>query len=369
MFDIMDLDYEEVSEDDDEATYLSVEREFRKIACVSKRWSKLIDELIPERFFTPGFSPWVLSKYKNRNLEELYLHGDRASSRVIYDSLLVQFTSLVYLNLSENEMITSQCLEQMTNLRMLDLRSNPVISSECIEKLTNLTELRLEDNKLIPPSSLLNLPHLETLIISPESRAFEKFFSFAKLTNLRELHVRNYKPRNDPSFFLELVLPKLVNLRKLTLLECHSFKCGVLSSLNNLNTLAMDKYTRSNIPFSTQHQDLNLLTNLTSLHGNNFNFTDEGIKCLTNLVDLTYYSDKPNIAFTENSFKDLTSLVSLSMSDHVNLTREGVRNLTRLKSLNIRASMFDGREDREDEYKHVIQYLPNLTYFNFIKFW
>lgn len=48
---------------------LDFELEFRKIACISKAWSSIVEEFLPElNVLPPGYSPWILMKYRNRNL-------------------------------------------------------------------------------------------------------------------------------------------------------------------------------------------------------------------------------------------------------------------------------------------------------------
>lgn len=150
------------------------QNDFRKMSCVSKLWSKIIDGIILGlEFFSPNFSPWVLSKYRNRNLQELSLVPplvlmELPQDQIIYDNVLVHFTTLTSLDLSRNWYIFGECLEKLSNLTKLSLMKND-ISTNAIEKLTNLKILHIVENSMILPHSLLKLPHLEEISIDADS--------------------------------------------------------------------------------------------------------------------------------------------------------------------------------------------------------
>lgn len=329
-------------------TLLTLEGLLRKIACVSKLWSKLIDELVPElNLFPTQFSPWVLMKYRNRNLQKLSLSSFQLPSQRICDDLLVQFTSLTSLNLSRNKEITANSLEKLTNLTKLDLIGNSRILPNSLEKLSKLKNLDLFLNKKISAHSLLKLPHLESLSFCSSSLVLEQLDVLVQLTNLKTLQL-DLSFASDQTSNIESALPHFVNLHTFRLNGCRSFNCRVLSKLSNLKSLYLSSINSNSIK-----EDFKLLTNLTSISINYMeNFDDEVIKLLTNLVSLS--TDSP---ITENAFKDLYHLTHLAISDSIEITRDGFRNLTNLVSLDI-GQMESPK--RKEVYEQLAQFLPNL---------
>lgn len=205
-----------------------IERHLRKIACVSKLFSKLIEDIVPEnKLFSPNFSPWILSKYRNRNLQKLSLasspYHKTPENRIIYDNVLVQFTSLTSLNLARNGNISSECLEKLPNLTKLTLTGNTIISTNAVEKLTKLKILNLFFNSNIRPPSLLKLPLLEELSLNAESLPLNAS-TFVQLTNLKSLRLYFHHLNH---LLLVDVLPCFANLRKLEILGYPptSFNC------------------------------------------------------------------------------------------------------------------------------------------------
>lgn len=347
---------------------LLLESLYRKLSCVSKQWSSIIDNYVPRIFF-PNTTPWILLKHRNRNLQELSLSSITAlqDRERIFDHVLVQFSSLTSLSLAFNTDITSECVEHLTNLTNLNLSSNLLISSDAVEKLTKLKKLNVSYNPNISASTILKLPHLEELSFSSSSLVYNEVLRLGELTNLQILNITmSADPDLDPddddpeleTKMIEYVLSHLVNLRELSLSCYPTFQCSVLSSLSNLKTFRL--FTETDElgleEWASTNNDLKLLTNLTHFSTNVPCFSNEGLKHLTNLTDLSFRSN----TITENAFKDLTLLTSLSISPDVQVSPEGFSKLTKLEYLNIGEHLSWDRESRMEEKKLLSKYLPNL---------
>lgn len=138
------------------------ERLLRKLACVSKLWSKIIDDYVLEISLDPYLTYWTTIKHRHL-LKELMLTPNSEVD-------LTQFTNLTSLDLFFNMYISSECVEKLTNLTELNISGNPLISTESIEKLTNLKILHLNMNFMIDASSLLKLPFLEEISICAQAK-------------------------------------------------------------------------------------------------------------------------------------------------------------------------------------------------------
>lgn len=331
---------------------MAAEMEFRKFACVSKLWFKLIDELVPIYFrgtWLMSRSNWILLKFRNANVEKLDLSNSTMGG--IIDSTLRQITSLRKLDLCGNSLITSFGLESLTNLTKLDLSDNDRISCDCLEKLTNIKSLILFDNKKVKfAKSLQKLPYLESMRVTATSGILPVLKYF---TNLKKLIVESneFIEQDAVKDLLQDTITRLVNLRTLDLTRYSSFSCQDLRKLSNLTSLTV----RQNKVIT--NDDLSVLTNLRFLAIESKNISGVGVSSLTNLTQLRCMQS-PNIH--EDAFKNLTLLREVCLHRDIKITYESFRNLTNLTTIYFSAPC-DEYRSRQEELDQLKKILPNLS--------
>lgn len=228
---------------------------------------------------------------------------------------------------------SSWILSRFHDLTSLTLNGDGMSSLvDGIGKLTNLTTLVVPfDQVPLRDISLKNLTNLTKLKV-----VFGEFLSDNGISHLSKLNI--LKILKDCS--LDNGLRALTNLVSL---QVSSVSDDTLAYLPHLSKL-LD-------PYEITDYGLSKLTNLTSLRGHaNIRFTDESIRCLTNLTKLDlqendisefavmHLTKLSNLSFenaniTDECYLRLSHLTFLSILPNNNLTYHGFKNLTKLSEL------------------------------------
>lgn len=328
----------------------------RKFSCVSKLWSKLIDEFVTEYFedlIEFSRSNWLLLKFRNSKIDHLNLENryDPIVMEKIYESTLRQLTNLQSVSLALNNDISPIGLE-LTALTRLDISDNTCITPACVEKLTTLKSLYLYDNKNIKSlSTLQKLPLLEDLRITVTSSILP---ALKRLTNLKTLFVESWDEKEEKAAanVLSDAISRLVSLHTLDLRRCHSCNCNGLRSLTNLTWLSIVQNNR------VTNDDLSGLTNLTFLEIQSVNITSAGISSLTKLNELICW-ESPKIL--EDAFKNLSQLTCVWIHRGIKITQEAFRNLTKISDIFSRHASLSHKKEFA-ELKKIFPLLQRLEY-------
>jgi predicted transcriptional regulator len=211
-----------------------------------------------------------------RKMQDIIIWGIRSIddadvTRLMTDTELVQYKSLIKLNINENYSITDKGIKTLINLQHLNLTSNGHITDEGIKLLTNLRQLNLSFNRHITDKGIRPLYKLQHLNLTGNASITDEGIKL--LTGLQHLAL----PHNA-------------------------------------------RITDDGIKLLTGLQHLNLSDNLS--------ITDKGIKLLTGLqhLDLSY-----NESITDEGIKLLINLERLILSYNESITKEGVKLLTKLQ--------------------------------------
>lgn len=365
-----------------------MEKSFQKLACVSKSWSNMITELVRLNFGDYQLSNWVLSHHPNieildlSNQREDYVDEDNSTensqnvdesanttkSYVIRDESVMLLSNLKELTL--NSAITSAGIENLTSLTSLNLSSNNSITNLGMRNLTNLKSISLSNNGKISDVALMNMKCLETLDLTDygmiTNNAIENLTtlttlqlsgycmlsndSILKLTNLTDLMILGYHSHNTGykvARVNEKAIQTLVNLRKL---QVSSKSCGYegFSKLTNLTSLRLSNF-RDYECASSIDAELRCLTGLTLLAISNKEVSNVAIQNLTNLRELSVFSnDKVN----DDALKKLSLLTFLRANQ--GLSDAGIMHLRLLTFLDI--------SDSPNVSDYSLQHLSFLTH-------
>jgi hypothetical protein len=340
---------------------------FRKIACVSTSWSKMVHEVILICFRKrPAFSNWVLLHFNDSDLESL----DLSRSNPIDEDVVAQLrlTNLKELCLNLNMEISPYAIENLTSLTKLSINWNDLITDECLLNFPNLRSLSLQQNSTISGLVLERLPNLDTLDIAFQEEIGDEIKNLTNLTSLRTNYtVTDYsvsKFTNLTELFLtednvsNEVLQKLVKLRSLELRACAKINRHGFSKLTDLSTLIFDDHC------PLVDADLNCMISLTSLDIDSDVITSSGIQNLTNLTKLRIQK-APNIdddgiknlslltdlnvnsTNTDESINNLVNLIHLNLEYNVDISEESIKNLINLKSLDCEDNVDEDEERSE----------------------
>jgi hypothetical protein len=295
-----------------------MEKESRKLACVSYLWSNMIGELVRLRFKEYELTNWVLSQHLN--IEAL----DLSNNKPISNEMVMRLTNLKELNLHCNDVINHLAIEKLSNLAILNLSSSasdyaedhlyimPTIDDECLALLTSLKSLNLQYNTVISDSCLQKLTNLEGLsIIASEKITAE---GYKNLTNLTLLDVNSATEEG---------LIKLTNLTSIVLGGEYFISNDIFNDFIYLHELHLYDSPRIN------YECFANLSLLTSLEIINSTTTDEDLKYFTHVQSLCLVS----FLITNDSMKKLTKLSNLDLLHAPHVNDESIKNLLLLTQL------------------------------------
>lgn len=342
-----------------------VESLLRCCACVSYRWSSVVNEIIRDFFSTePYFSPWILARLGSFSLTSLTLPTIPYSRRSLFIQALPNLTKLTSLEVSQLISVERGILKNLTNLTSLQICHG--YHFDDIEYLTNLKILKtLAGSCNIVDETIKNLSNLTSLhLIETHLTAS----AIRHLTNLTYLRINPTPFLKDFKVFpnlCHLVIDKSIgnrysslprSLTKLEMLRDSGFNLHVINHLPNLCELVVDCPQSSN-ERKISEQSLKSKTNLTSITLAAFyrGYLHESMKFLPNLTSLSI-ENCPVI--TETTLVSLVHLRVLSISSCNLITNSGLARLTNLESLSLYKGQGFGRRD------DAIKCLTNLTILN-----
>lgn len=225
-------------------------------------------------------------------------------------SALKYFTSLSYLDLSDNQVSDISALAGLKNLNELNLSGNQVSDITPLASLTNLTNLNLNSNPISDISALSGLTNLNWLVMYAED--ISDLSPLAGLTNLTELCVSGK--------FTDI--SALASLTNLTGLGFESKQLSDISALASLKKL-------EHLSFSfTQISDISPLAGLTKLKGLQIYRNNIGdISPLSGLNNLTL------LHMQYNQISDISILGKLTKLENLSLSYNKIRDISPLTVL------------------------------------
>lgn len=209
-------------------------------------------------------------------------------------------TSITHLDLTSNEVVTSDTVGKMTNLTSLILWSNRKVMDIDIMKLTKLKKLDLCANYCITDISLASLTNLTKLCLADNN--FIRDWSLMKLTNLTHLDLSGNDIITDESVLKLYKLKTLYLASYFVKVPSYNITRASIEKLTNIIDLSL-KYSYINGDISTTLKSLNL-------HGNPA-FSNNSLTKLTNLTSLTL---GPTSSITVDAIVSLKSLEILDVS-------------------------------------------------------
>ena len=218
-------------------------------------------------------------------------------------------------------------ISSLTNIEYLDLGVKPRL-----EYLSDKSKNDIGNNNIL---DLINLTHLTHLNLSSRNKITEDAITaLIKFTNLTRLALKNLEHLTD--FHINLFSRTLTNLKNLNISDTkiHDQGLKLLSNLINLEDINI-----SNSTYLTD-EGIKFLKNMTNLKtlrmGNSTDFTNSVLNILTGLTNLTYLN-----IFNLQSFRNFESLSVLTNLVELDISSTSVNNinflykLTKLKYLNL----------------------------------
>lgn len=201
--------------------YLKLDLENRELENISEELSPY-QQLKYLHFSGNRFSNIiVLSRLPN--ILRLELAGNRISSLEFFNNEET-FTNLQYLDLSKN-MIRNLTAIKVPKLLFLSLSQNEIINTDQFQGHPNLKKFELRGNKIANISGMKAMPKLEELYLSENNISF--IDALEELPSLKRLHLR----KNNISVIEEDKAPELPELSYLNLRE------NLLKDINKLASL------------------------------------------------------------------------------------------------------------------------------------
>ncbi|WP_411679131.1 cell wall-binding repeat-containing protein [Clostridium thailandense] len=301
---------------------------------------------------TAPFNNSDTAEFKDKQLEKLIRDKVGIHDRELHYSDLKDITSL---DLSNQGIDDLTGLDNCSNLKSLDLSYNQITDVLPLLKLYYLEDLNLSHNEIEDISYLSNLRELKQLNLSDNDIST---FDYSR---------ENSSDNNDNDYdkISENVFRYLTNLTFLDLSnsnseEYYSTRNRITSSdLENLNVLT--NLTSLNL----KGNDLGSLTNLeklTSLTTLNLSHTDiSNLDSVEKLTNLTYLDISNNTSIDGSDLKPLQYLNKLK---YLNASSNGIDDLTYIKGLSGLNTLY--LEDNPiKDYTPILSYKDSLYYKDF----
>ena len=249
-------------------------------------------------------------------------------------SPLSTLTSLTTLRLNDNDISDISPLSTLTSLTTLDLPNNDISDISVLKGLTSLTNLKLNDNEISDISVLKELTNLASFLELNDNKISD-ISQLSGLANITQLHLYNneIKTVKGLSGFTSLThlllhnndisdISGLSGLTSLTNLHLHGNEIRDISSLSGLTSLTDLRL------YDNEIRDISSLSGLTSL--TILYLHDNEIRDLSSLSGLTSLT---TLWLHDNEIRDISSLSGLTMLTQLTLTDNDISDLSPLSGL------------------------------------
>lgn len=253
--------------------------------------------------------------FKDENLETCVLNNLRSSNEHVTKAELSKVTSL---KCSSQNISSLDGLEEASSLIYLDLSNNNISNLKYISKLSNLNTLKLSNNNIKSTSGIDSLNMLMYLDLS--NNDISNISSIENLEHLKSLNLSN----NNVSS-----ISSIENLNKLYELKLSDNNIKNLSSIETLSNIKYLDLSHNKI------KDISVLENLTELEKVDLSYNEiSDVNYFENNLNLQILNLEDNQIRIMPDLHNLNSLVSLNLNNNL-ITSLDYQLPSSLESLNI----------------------------------